>query len=123
MAFEIAGAGEAMLKQFGKQVFVFRDRNQAIAHVARREHAQLTAETPAGTALIAHRDDRSQVRDEVPLQRDVARANGVLLEPFEQSGKAGAAPNGNYTYPNGGAAPVLRIQHHPITLTLPGIGT
>ena len=101
MSFKIAGAGEAVLKKLGDEVLIFRDSNQAVAHVTGRQHAQLTAQAPAGTAIIAHGDKGGEVRDEDAVWRGIAGANGVLLEAFKQSGEAGAAANGDNTNPPG----------------------
>src|SRR5579864_4743876 len=99
MSFKVAGAGEAILKKLGEKVFVFRERNEAIANVARRQHSQLTAQTPARSAVITYGDERGEIRDEGPIRRNFTRTHRVLLKPLEQRGKAGASADGNNTNP------------------------
>src|SRR5262249_27159240 len=124
VAFQIAGAGEAMLEELGDQVLVFRDSNQAVANIARRKHAQFAAKTSAGAAIVAYRDDRSELGDELSFTRAVIGADRVLFKTFEQGGETGPATDGNHTYSAGGAAPdLLCLRLHRISLTFPGFRT
>src|SRR5262249_58335777 len=65
-----------------------------------------------------------QLGDELSFSWTVIGASRVLFETFEQGGKAGAAADGDDTYPAGGAAPdLLCVRRHRISLTFPGFRT
>ena len=59
--------------------FVARQRQRALEHVARRQHAELVAQHAAAAAAVEHRDDGVQ-----PQPR-------VALQAAEQAGQPGAA--------------------------------
>src|SRR5689334_20256513 len=97
VSFKITGAGKTKLKKFGDQVFVFRERNQAVPDIARRKHAQFTPQPATGTAIVTYGDQRSKVRDKWAIWRDFPRMDGVLLKTFKKSGQACAAADGDDT--------------------------
>ena len=59
--------------------FVARQRERALQHVARRQHAQLVAQLPGAAAAVEHRDDGVQVEP------------GIGLQAAEQTRQSGAA--------------------------------
>ena len=96
MAFEPRPFDETMLKQAGEQGFVFRESDDAVANVSRREHVELLAETSAGAAVITDRDHGAEFADF--RLAGVARApdsGHVAFETLEQGGQAGAAADGD----------------------------
>ncbi len=60
VAFQARAFLKAVLEQSREQGFVFGERNDAIAHVARRKHVEFFAQTAAGSAIVAHRDHAAQ---------------------------------------------------------------
>ena len=58
---------------------VARERQRALEHVARRQHAQLVAQLPGRAAAVEHRDDRVQIDPR------------IVLESAEQTRQPGAA--------------------------------
>jgi hypothetical protein len=58
---------------------VARERERALQHVARRQHAQLVAQLSGAAAAVEHRDDGVHLEP------------GIRLEPAQQARKPGAA--------------------------------
>jgi hypothetical protein len=50
--------GKAVLKEAAKESFVLRERNEAIAYVARRKDAILPAQAARAAAIVSDRDHR-----------------------------------------------------------------
>ena len=63
---------------------VARQRERALQHVARRQHAQLVAQLPGAPAAVEHRDDGVDVQPRVRLQ---------AAEQARQAGAAAEAPD------------------------------
>ena len=59
--------------------FVARQRQRALQHVARRQHAQLVTQLSRAAAAVEHRDDRIDAQP------------GVALQSAKQAGQTGAA--------------------------------
>jgi hypothetical protein len=53
-----------MLEKAREEVFVFRERDHAVADVARREHVQVFAEAAGGAAVVGDGDDGGELADE-----------------------------------------------------------
>src|SRR5581483_12458421 len=70
--------GEPKAKQLGDERLVVGERDQTVANVARRKHAELAAQPSGRAAVVAHGDDGREVR------RD-------LLEPAQHGREPGAA--------------------------------
>ena len=86
-----------MLKQAGKQSFVFGESDDAVADVAGRQHAEFFAQASAGAAVVADGDYRAQFTDlgSPGLLFDRAGTGDVALKTFEKSGKPGATADGD----------------------------
>ena len=82
VTFQAGAFVEAVLEQARHQRLGLGQRGDAVAHVARRQHAELAAQAAGGAAVVADGDDRGQV----------AR---VLLEAAQQDRQAGAAADGD----------------------------
>src|SRR5579862_7175196 len=97
MAFEARSFDEAVLEETGEQGFVSGECDDTVADVSRREHVELLAQTPAGAAIIAHRNDGAQFTD-FRMVRSAQRtgSSDVTLQPFEQCGQASAAADGDH---------------------------
>jgi hypothetical protein len=79
-----------MLKQPREQRLVFGEGNDAIAHVARRKHIELFAQTAARSAIVAHRDHSRQFANGRLTGGGQRRRHHVTLQPLQQRGEAGA---------------------------------
>ena len=88
-------------------------RNNAVAHVARRQHVEVLAQPAAGAAVIADGDHGAKFGDgdgPTAAESELARAESsgfargsssrrrcdVLLQSLQQGGKSGAAANGKH---------------------------
>src|SRR5579864_227374 len=58
VSFKIAGTGETKLKKLGEKIFVFRERHETVANIARRKHTQLAAQAATGSAIVTHGNQR-----------------------------------------------------------------
>ena len=74
--------GEAVAEQIGHQRFVVGERDQTVANVAGRQHAEFFLQAAGRAAVVAHGYDRGEI----------ARAP---LEPAQQRRKPGAAADGD----------------------------
>ena len=83
---EAAAVREAVLEEAGEQVFVVGQRGDAVADVARRQHPEFPAQHARGAAVVGHGDDAEQVGE-------AARVASERLEPAQDAGEAGAAPD------------------------------
>src|SRR5215469_2699528 len=104
MALQPGSSGKAVLKQLGKQSLIFRERDDAVAHVARRKHVELFTEAAARATVIADGDDRIKLANTRRLS--ALWSSGVFFEPFEKSRKPGAAPDSDH-------AQRFRAMHRP----------
>ena len=79
-----AGAvGEAVLEEGGDQGVGVGQGGDALPEVARGQHPQVAPQAPGGAPVVAHRDHRGEVA-------------GVRLEPPQQGGQPGPAPDGHH---------------------------
>ena len=81
---------ETIVEDLRQQVFFLRQRHDAVADVAWRQHAELLAQRAGGAAFVGHRDDRAE-----PGDRPRAVAAGVALQAAQQRGETGAAADGD----------------------------
>ena len=97
VAFEAGPFYETMLKQAREQGLVFGERNDAVANISGREHAELLAQAPAVSAIVADGYDGAQLADLwlVGLAWD-ARAVNVTFETLKQGRQSRAAADGNH---------------------------
>src|SRR4029077_3693537 len=86
-----------MLEQAGKQSLVFREGDDAVAHVAGRKHVKFFAEASAGSAVVADGDDSAEFGDLRGARPfcGAAGANHVALKAFQQGREASAAADGD----------------------------
>ncbi len=73
---------EAVLEEAGHQWLGVGQGGDAVAHVARRQGAQLAAQAAGAAAVVGHGDDSGEV-------------GSVLLQPPQEGGQAGAAADGH----------------------------
>ena len=79
-----AGAvGEAVLEEGGDQGVGVGQGGDALPEVARGRHPQVAPQAPGRAPVVAHGDHRGEVA-------------GVRLEPPQQGGEAGPAPDGHH---------------------------
>src|SRR5215469_13683042 len=97
MALEPGSSCKAVLKELGKQSFIFRECDDAVAHVARRKHVELFTEASARATVIADGDDRVKLGNTRSL--GASRPHRVFLEPLQKSRKPGAAPDRHHAQP------------------------
>src|SRR5271166_3853031 len=93
VAFEARALGEAVLKEPREQSFVFAERDNAIANVARRQHVEFLTQATAGAAIVADRHYGAKItnnRRSSGRFTDLRRGEGEALESFQQSRKARA---------------------------------
>jgi hypothetical protein len=83
-------------------VFVFGERDHAVAHVAGREHLEVFAEAAGGASVVGDGDDGGEVADEAKgagaAGIGCGRAGGggdVALEAAEEGREARAAADGD----------------------------
>ena len=101
VAVEVA-LGEAVLEKAGEEVFVFGERDEAVAQVAGGKHVEVFAEAAGGAAVVGDGDDGGELADEAREVFAVA-GNGCVaegacdeaLEAAQQGGEAGAAADGD----------------------------
>ena len=85
VAGEALALGEAVLEERPEKPGVLvGQRDEAVADVARRQHAELLAQLAARSSVVGHRDDGARLETEVH-------------EAAEHRGKAGAAADGDRT--------------------------
>src|SRR5438874_11219341 len=63
VAFKSGAFLKSMLKNFCEQSLIFRQSNNAIAHVAGRKHVELFAEASARPAIVSYRDHSAEFGD------------------------------------------------------------
>ena len=88
-------------QQPARLALVARERQRALQHVARRQHAEFVAQLPRAAAAVEHGDDGVHVEP------------GVLLQPAEHARQAGApaeAAHLHHPQVHGGILPRLRVQ-------------
>ena len=90
MTAKLAVAAKAMTEKTRQQSRVFRERDHAVADVARRQHLQLFAQTSGAAAVVGNSDDRGKSLD----PHRVVGLSDEAFEPGEKCGKAGAAAHG-----------------------------
>ena len=91
VAFQSRTFLKAMLEQSREQGFVFRKGDDAIAHIARRKHIELFAQTAARSAIVAHRHHTRQFANGWLTGSGQRRSHDVTLQPLQQRGEARAA--------------------------------
>src|SRR6185437_6963580 len=100
VAFEAGAFIESMLKNFREKSFVFRQRNNAVAHVAWRKHVELFAQSSAGAAIVSYGHHRAEFGDvsEIGPGRKlwIRRADHIFLESLKKRGKTSASANCHY---------------------------
>ena len=91
---------EAVLEQAGQQGLVFGERHNTIAHIAGRRHVQLFAQPPAGTAVVAHRDDGREIVNtrQQAWKWNLSCCADILLQAVQQRGQSGAPAHGDNFY-------------------------
>ena len=101
---EAAAVGKPVVKELSKKGFVFGQRHQAVADVARREYMELAAQPSRTPTLIRHGDDGGQASD-VRLEPGGARRfRDVELQPAQDGRKTRAPANGYHLH-----YPLLRL--------------
>ena len=70
---------QARQQHAARFALVARERERALQHVARRQHAELVAQLTGAAAAVEHRDDGVELQP------------GIGLEPAEQARQPGAA--------------------------------
>src|SRR5258708_5648202 len=73
-----------------QQVLLLGQRDDAVADVAGRQHAELFAQRAGAAAFVGHRHDRAEAGD-----RPRTISVDVAFQPAEQSRKPGAAADGD----------------------------
>jgi hypothetical protein len=64
VAFKAGALVEAVTKKLREQRFVLAEGNDAVPDVAGREHVEFFAQAPAGSAVVADRDDGTKVTND-----------------------------------------------------------
>ena len=97
VAFQARAAIKTMAEQFRKQSFVFAERYDAIANVARRQHVEFFAQPAARSSVVAYRNHRGKVLNERPMlgERRASRSHHILFESPQQRGEAGTPADGH----------------------------
>jgi hypothetical protein len=62
MSLQIA-RGESVLKELAEEVFILRERDHAVADVARGEDVEVFAEAAGGATVVGDGDDRGEIAD------------------------------------------------------------
>jgi hypothetical protein len=95
---------EAKLKKLAQQVLVLAERHHAVAHIARRQHAQLFAQPPGRSAVVGDGDDGGEIVDQtwpvvaagLTAGAGAGGCGDKALETAQQGAEPGAAANGNH---------------------------
>ncbi len=90
VAGEAASNGKAILKKFAEKVFVLRERNHAIADIARGKHAIVTAKTARTSAIVRNCDNSGEIGNG-KADAFFFGSGDIFLEAAQNRGKAGAA--------------------------------
>ncbi len=83
MADQAAAVREAVLEEARQQVLVVGQRDDAVADVARRQHAELAPQASGGAAVVGDGDDAGELAQ--------PRAAHLVLEAAQQRRQPGAA--------------------------------
>ena len=95
VADEAAAGVKAILEEAAEEGFVLAESDHAIADVAGRKDAIFAAQAAGAAAVVGDGDDGGEIGDRVFVCEFVAAAGDEIFQTAQESGKAGAAAEGD----------------------------